>query len=225
MILPWHLANPLLFEKEKAEVEASYPNLHVHVVDDVVFVRGTFPVAHEGEVFDRYQIEIELPRGYPGSIPVVREIGGRIPCIKDFHMNPSDGTACVLLLDERWEVWPIGSSLLEFLNVPVRNFFLGQSLVERGDAWPFGHWKHGTDGIREYYAKLLGTDDVRGIKKYLEYLSKKKIKGHWPCACNSGKRLRDCHGDAVRGLSRKMPRQVASELRDRIAEMFRSSSG
>ena len=39
MSLPWHRANPSFFEKEKAEVEADYPNLHFYLVNDVVSVR------------------------------------------------------------------------------------------------------------------------------------------------------------------------------------------
>lgn len=148
MSLPWHRANPALFEKERAEVEAAYPSLHFHVVNDVVFVRGTFPTVGEGEVLDRYRIEIELPRDSLKSTPIVREVANRIPQTSDRHMNPADGTACVLLPDERWRVWPIGATLLDFLNGPVRNFFLGQSLVEAGEPWPFGQWSHGVDGKR-----------------------------------------------------------------------------
>jgi hypothetical protein len=33
-------ANPALFEKKKTEVEALYPNLHFHVVNDLVLVSG-----------------------------------------------------------------------------------------------------------------------------------------------------------------------------------------
>ncbi len=134
----------------------------------------------------------------------------------DSHMNPADGTACVLLPDERWRVWPDGSTLLRFVNGPVRNFFLGQSLVALGEKWPFGQWRHGADGIREYYAELLGTDDIRVITAYVECLSKNKIKGHWPCPCNSGRRLRDCHGDLVRDLSAKIPRKIALSSLDKL---------
>ena len=116
MSQPWHRANPALFEKEKAEVEAAYPNLHCHIASEVVFVRGTFPIVFNEGVLDRYLIEIELPREYPKSIPIIRETGGRIPRTVDRHMNPADGTACVLLPDERWRVWPHGSTLLRFLR-------------------------------------------------------------------------------------------------------------
>ena len=222
MSQPWHRANPALFEKEKTEVEAAHPNLHFEVVNDVVLVRGTFPIAFEENGLASDLIEIELPKDYPKSIPIARETDGRIPRTADRHMNPADGTACVLLPDERWRVWPHGSRLLQFLDGPVRNFFLGQSLVELGDPWPFGQWGHGANGIREYYAELVGTDDIRVITGYLDCLSKKKIKGHWPCPCRSGKRLRDCHWALVQDLTTKIPRRVVAESCEKLCERFKA---
>lgn len=214
MSRPWHLADPALFATEKSSVEAAYPNLNFHVNGDVV-VRGTLPVIFEGETLDRYLVDIELPRDYPTGVPVVREVGERIPQDADHHMS-ADGTACVLLPDERWRVWPKGSTLLQFLEGPVRNFFLGQSLFELGDAWPFGQWGHGADGIREYYSDLLATEVARVIVRYLDLLASKKIKGHRVCPCGSGKRLRDCHRSIIDDLSPKIPPEIALESSRKI---------
>jgi len=207
----WHRRNPALFEKEKSEVEAHYPELHFQAVGEVVLVRGTFPIVSDREVLDRYSVEIALARDHPKSLPSVREVGGRIPWTSDRHINRSDGTACVLLPDERWKVWPPGSTFLDFLNGPVHHFFLGQSLVEQGDPWPFGQWGHGAVGVREYYCELLGTQDTQVIRQYLECLAAKKVKGHWSCPCRSGKRLRDCHMATVLNLREKIGRKDATK--------------
>lgn len=211
--------NQSLCGKERVDVEAAYPDLHFHIENGRITLRGTFRIVFEGEVLDRYAIEIEIPPSYPRSIPIVREIGGRIPHASDFHVNPTDGTCCVILPDERWKVWPIGSSLLAFLNGPVRNFFLGQSLVELGGPWPFGQWGHGAGGIREYYSDLLGTSDVKVILRYLDCMGKKKMKGHWSCPCGSGKRLRECHWEFVQDLMTKIPRRVAMDSLNKVREM------
>jgi len=221
----WHRKDPALFEKEKSEVEAHYPELHVQAVGEVVLVRGTFPIVADREVLDRYSVEIALARDHPKSLPSVREVGGRIPWAADRHINRSDGTACVLLPDERWKVWPPGSTFLDFLNGPVHDFFLGQSLVEQGDPWPFGQWRHGAEGIREYYSELLGTQDVQAICRYLEYLSAKKIKGHWPCACRNGKRLRDCHMPALLNLREKIHRRDAARSLQALLQALCTRTG
>jgi hypothetical protein len=87
----WHRENPELYEKEKAEVEARFPNLYLAHEGDIVFVRGSFAVMFEGRVSDRYSIELQLPRDHPKSLPLVREVGGRIPHHNDRHINPADG--------------------------------------------------------------------------------------------------------------------------------------
>lgn len=206
---PWYKVNPKLLEQEKAEVQSAYPDLYFYEENGHILIRGGLPLTHEGVTLDRYLIEIELPQDYPESIPTVREVGGQIPRTVDYHIVNDKGQACLFLPDERWKVCPPGTSLLEFLNGPVRNFFLGQSLVRRGQPWPFGQWGHGARGVHEFYTEIFGTDDLATIRTYLEYLTKKRIKGHWSCPCGSGKRLRNCHFSELQDLQAKIPRSVA----------------
>jgi hypothetical protein len=218
----WHRRDPTLFVREKIEVEGHYPQLHVVVTGDQVLVRGTFPVIAEGVARDRYSVEIHLAKDHPRSLPVVREVGGRIPRTPERHIN-HDGAACVLLPDERWRVWPPGSTLLTFLQGPVHSFFLAQSLVERGDPWPFGQWGHGADGVREYYEALLHTADLQVICHYLQCLAAKEIKGHWDCPCTSGQRLRNCHMKTLIDLRGKIaPADAARSLRYLMQAIQRS---
>jgi hypothetical protein len=219
---PWHRTEPGRYAKEKAEIESAYTHLHF-VEDGVVSVRGSFPIMFEGQEFDRYVIEMKLLQDYPKSLPVVWEIGGRIPRTADFHVNPADGTACILLPDERWRIWPSGSTLLQFLDGPVRNFFLSQSLVRLGESWPFGQWDHGAKGIREYYSELLKTDDVRVIIGFLEMLTRKKIKGHWPCPCRRGTRVRECHREFINDLATKIPRSVVVNSLEKCLQEYGGS--
>jgi hypothetical protein len=214
---PWHKATPELLEQEKTEIHAAYPDLHVYEENDYILIRGSFPLLHDGVMLDRYLIEIELPQDYPESIPIVREVGGQIPRTIDYHIISDTGQACLFLPDERWRVYPRGTRLVEFLDGPVRNFFLGQSLVRRGQPWPFGQWGHGTRGIYEFYTELLRTKDLVIILRYLEYVTKEQTKGHWPCPCGSGKRLRNCHLQEMQSLRIQIPRAVA--MRSRAALM------
>ena len=206
----WHRENPSLYETEQRTVETQYPDLNLAVVGDFVHVRGAFPVMFEGHALDRYSVELQLARDHPKSLPVVREVGGRIPRHADRHIISNDGTACVLLPDERWRFWPPGAPLLNFLTGPLHSFFLAQSLVERGDPWPFGQWSHGAIGIVEFYSEMLGTKDIRMIARYLDYLASKEIKGHWPCPCHTGRRLRDCHMKLLLDLRSKIARKDAT---------------
>jgi hypothetical protein len=143
-------------------------------------------------------------------LPVVRETGGRIPRHEDRHVNASDGSACVLLPDERWRLWPPGSPLLKYLTGPLHSFFLAQTMVEEGQPWPFGHWAHGAKGVFQFYREILKTSDLRVMMTYLDYLAAKKIKGHWPCPCRNGQKLRDCHVGQLKDLREKISRKDAA---------------
>ena len=204
----WQRNDPTLYEKEKAEVEAQFPELRFVVENDIVYVRGSFPVMFEGKVLDRYSVELQLARNHPAGLPVIRETGGRIPRHIDRHIL-SNGTACVLIPDERWRLWPDGSPLLKYLTGPLHSFFLAQTMVEEGQDWPFGQWAHGAKGIFQFYRELLQTSDLRVMTTYLDYLAAKKVKGHWPCPCRNSKKLRDCHFDQVKDLRGKISRKDA----------------
>lgn len=160
-----------------------------------------------------------MARDHPKSLPLVREVAGRIPRERDRHIN-ENGTCCVLLPDERWKSWPVGAPLIDFLNGPVRSFFICQSLVEAGNPWPMEQLAHAADGIRASYSELLGTDDVIVIRGYLTCLAAKQVKGHWSCPCGSGERLRDCHLTQLLDLRKKISTADAS----RSLSYFRGSS-
>jgi hypothetical protein len=211
MSLPWHKADPSLLAKIRAEVQELYPNLHFYPQNDCVVVRGSLPIIDAGKELDRYSVEIVLLADYPNAVPLVWETGGKIPRHADHHVNKESGEACLFIPDERWKIYPPGTAFLGFLNSPVRNFFLGHSVFRRTGEWPFGQRRHGSAGILEYYGELLGTDDVTVILGYLECLSRPTLKGHWPCPCKSGKRVRDCHRPQINDLRTKIPCELAKK--------------
>ena len=200
---PWHLRDPAFFDRERSEVQQHYPDLQFRIVGEHVVVEGGFPLIVDGKVRDRYQIEITLAKDHPKSLPMVRETAERIPRVVERHMN-ANGTACVLLADERWKSWPVGAPLLQFLTGPVHNYFVCQSVVEAGDPWPMKQLPHGVDGIRMYYREMLGIEDDRMIAGFLSCLAATQVKGHWDCPCASGRRLRDCHLKMVLDLRAKI---------------------
>ena len=194
----WLKARPDLVEDVGKSLDGAFQNLHLFVIDGVAEVRGSFPVfAADGQVLDRYSIRIRFPDRYPDELPVVEEVGGRIPRTADRHVFTDSGACCVLLEETRWEVFRVGDSFRTFLEGPVQAYFLGQSLVERGEEWPFGEWSHGALGIAEYYAEILETTDLTTIRRFVNLLALSQAKGHHECFCGSGQRLRRCCRDVI----------------------------
>jgi hypothetical protein len=185
-----------------SELDSGYPNLYAYVLEDRVVVKGTFAVRDKGIELDRYTVEIRVPLRFPADLPALKEVGGRIPRTSDFHTNP-DGTACLYIEEAlSYELAKPIETLTDYLEGPVRNYFIGQSLVAKGGTWPFGEHDHGADGIKSVYSKLLGTNDTNEIRRYLQCFSQSKVKGHFDCPCGSGKRIRDCHQERLTELSK-----------------------
>lgn len=221
----WHRADPESYARMRAEVEAEYPNLNFFIdhevettiaavsskdkslvaEDGILFIRGTFPIKDEsGKSIEHFRIEAVVPPDYPETLPLVREVGGRIPRQIDRHISP-EGFACLFAPAERFIHCPEGSTLLDFLNGPVRNFFISQSIFDLTGEWPFGQRSHGIAGIAESYAEMFEVPPTPdNVVRILEFLERREIKGHWPCPCGNGKRLRDCHGPIARQLRAKM---------------------
>lgn len=204
-----------MFGKTKQEIETNYPELRLVVENDTVFLRGSFKIEEDGETLDRYLIEVEFPDDYADSLPIVREVGGRIPRIEDRHVYNSKGEICAIVPEE-WFLRPNSDSIQNFLSGPVRNFFIGQSLVEQGKPWPFGQRAHRIPGLYEAYAEILGVSDQESINRYLDLLSRDPIRRHWDCPCGNGKRLRDCHLEFVRDLQKKIQPSIARRALGRL---------
>ncbi len=189
------------------ELASEYPTLRVVSTADRVLIKGAFPVRDGAEVLDWYAVEIELASDHPKSLPRVREVGARIPWLLDRHVL-SDGTACVVLPDAYWLENPTGRvSIPGFLAGPVRDFFLGQSVVELGDPWPQGEWAHGAKGVVQHYTKMLEVNSIEQICRIL-LTTAKPLKGHLLCPCGGGRRYRDCHRAKVTVLRDRVPQHI-----------------
>ena len=134
----------------------------------------------DGRELDSFRVSIELPPNYPEDLPVVREVGGRLDWKSDLHINPENseapGTACVLIPDDRWQCFPIGSRFRVYLEGPLHNFFLAQHCVAKGEPWPFGQWDHGERGVYEYYRWLIPTESNEVVRRFLHLLAKLELK-------------------------------------------------
>jgi hypothetical protein len=198
-----------------AELQAVYPDLAVTADNDRVVVAGPFRLVDGAVEVHRYDIALELPLDFPEGVPILREVGSRIPRDADHHINP-DGTACLFVSGERWRHWPPGSSLIQFLDGPVRSYLIGQALVELGQPWPFGQRSHGAHGVLEAYGDMIGSADPQTIARYIRVLARAKLRRHRPCPCGGGRPLRDCHLMEVLTLRDNITQREAEAAQQQI---------
>ena len=221
----------LTLTEVEAAIAFAQPGLRANRNDNAIVVEGTFVVTNGSAVCDpegplaRYDVRIELSPTYPRIEPRVFETGGRITRDPDHHIN-GDGDCCVTV----WENWLATApdvGIAAYLGGPLREYFLGQFWFEKTGSWPFGERAHGVDGMEEAYADALGIPNRRkDILYHLRLLRLPRPKGHWPCPCGSGRRLRACHAADLWSLHRRIPphlaRAMLMRLQPRKGELFRA---
>jgi hypothetical protein len=205
---PWFEADPEGFAALREALADRYPALRLDVSDGVATVRGRFPLRDENSrLVDEFEIELVLPHSLTRQLPRLREVGGRVPRDPSRHIYP-DGTACLLIEEDFWSQHPEGYTILEFLEGPVRHWLVGQVLYEASGEWPWDEWEHGLKGLLRCYRELFQVNTNEQAIAFLGVLSRKRLKGHWPCPCGSGRRLRDCCVGKVRELHGRLPHRL-----------------
>ena len=111
---PWHKRQPALLEQLRQQLEVRYPDLCVLLKGDLVYLRGGFPIIHEGIELDRFQIEVTIPPTFPSCIPIVRELEGRVPLNNPDWHTYDNGSLCVIVPEE-WMINPQCDSIIAFL--------------------------------------------------------------------------------------------------------------
>lgn len=72
---------------------------------------------------------------------------------------------------------------------------------------PFGELSHGGKGISEYYKEFFETDSELVVIELLKIIIEDSYRGHMPCPCASGKRLRNCHGPKIVEIKEQQTRE------------------
>lgn len=215
------LTKLLTLEEVKTAIGFDQPKLRASANGSTILVEGSYLVferdvvaAPDGPITE-FNIKMELREGYPRHEPKVFEVGGRIPRDPDRHIN--GGGDCCVTVWEHWLTMAPDHSIAAFINGPLNEYFLGQFWVEKTGKWPFGERAHGLQGLEEAYADALEVPNKpESLLYYLRLLSQDWPKGHWPCPCGSGKKLRDCHHPRLLDMHRKVPPIMARRMLRRL---------
>lgn len=200
----WFEKSPDSLSKLETMLRTRFPNLHAFIEDGECRVRGTYALQHGEQEFDRYQLEIALPKDYPARPLRVRETGGRIPLRPDRHVF-LDGALCLGAPLALWVDLGGDFSLERMLDIPIRNFLIGNSLVEQGEPWPHDERSHGALGLVEHLRELLGTQRPMMVATFLQAVAAGGVSKHSRCPCASGRKILKCHHEGFKALRRIPP--------------------
>jgi len=210
----WYEKNPELLAKVRKIFSEDLPYFEFKTVKNRIIFMGRLELTEEGKQFDSYFVEISFPNDFPSSLPEVREMGGRLPKIKDRHVNELNSNLC-LFLPEDWyfEHGNKPFDLRFFLSGPVRDFFISQSYFEKKKKWPFGDWPHSFDGKIVFYFEKLNTKDPLLVLDFLKMIVGNSFTaGHEECICGSKMVFRKCHQKILFELRNKVPRDLLSDF-------------
>lgn len=214
MTEPWFERSPEALRELEATLRERYPNLHAFIEEGRCRIRGTYAVMDEDREIDRYRLEIALPEDYPASLPRVWETTGRIERDADRHAF-TDGALCLGTPLSLWIDLQGDFSIERVLDIPIRNFLIGNGLVEVGEPWPHNERSHGAKGLLEHLQELIGTRQPVMAATFLQAMAEGKVTKHSRCPCGSGKKLFKCHREGFNAL-----RRAPSYLLDETAQLI-----
>ena len=186
-------------EKLQEQINAliqSYPQLYVEESNnDFIQLRGMIRVfrSAKGFILDKsYAIEIFIPLCQE-ALPYVIDSKGEID--KQFIHLYTNGKLC-LETDTAIRIRFInGMDLCCWMDEFVEPYFFSYEFYQRYGCFPFGERPHGFMGTIDTYQDLLhGSSPLETIKLITYAVNTPAYRGHALCPCQSGMKLRNCHG-------------------------------
>jgi len=211
---PWHASSPSLFAAERSVLHQRCPDPVVSVAAGLVVAAGRLAVhGADGELLGGYLVEIRFPRDYPDWVPDLYMRQPGVACVGERHIERS-GRACLCLPHEVPSYFPDGIAVAPFLDRLVSPWLLGQAHFDRFGNWPYPGRSHGFDGVLEGLGEMLGCQNPATVARFAPCLvSEEDPKGHLPCPCGSGRRLRACHRDVVLSVRTAVPERARAVYR------------
>ena len=182
-----------------------------------------FRADHSGGpvIEDNYTLSIRVPNRFPDGLPVVKEVGGRIPHHADHHVY-DDGSLCLGSPLRLRLIAAEEGRLSGFAIACIVPFLYAASHRSRfGGSLPFGELAHGAAGVFDDYMDLLGLDTPQKVVVALELMGmKNRLANKRQCPCGCGQRLGVCQfNETVREIRQRLGRVV---LRAMVPHLRRS---
>lgn len=146
-----------------------------------------------GVVFDRERkIKLNVPFTFPLAIPTlfINELPEGIS-----HVY-KDNSTCVATIGEIVQFLIQNPYISDYIDKFVNSFLFTVDWYCEYETYPFGEREHGYKGLFSYYKRDWGLN-LEQFKKMSFLVYNKTYRGHSPCFCDSGEKLRNCHGEKI----------------------------
>jgi hypothetical protein len=210
--------------EEITALVALQPLLTVISAKEDVLISGKYKICNQidDEVFEDYfALEIHIPNNFPGDIPKVKTIDGRIRADNYKGHIYSNGEFCLETNTAMAAYLQNTPSLLGFLTKYLDTYLCGFLYYRKHKQLPFGEHRHGGFGLLDYYCELFETSDIKIAFMLLDCLVNRNLKGHIQCPCQSGLRYRNCHRERINELKESgLFERYKTDLITIVAEVY-----
>lgn len=185
-----------LIESQYLDSKIKYPGLSLIQSENIPIVRGPldFSAEFDSETINSiFTVEITFPDNFPKYPPIAKEVGGCIP--QEFHKFSNEclclGAPAIVNMN-----FAKDPTLLGFIEKILIPYLYSFCYWEKHGVMPYGEL-HGEEGIFESYKELFKTSSDYVTLQLLKILAEDNYRGHLPCHCKSGKKVRNCHGTVL----------------------------
>jgi len=182
-------------EEQCLELRRKYQYLYLVTRAKKQYIIGSIFIDDQGSK-DSYEIEICIPKNFPRQIPLVTEVGSKIP--QTYHRNAD--SLCLEIPLTEWEIYHKDKTLLNYVDNLVFPYLVAYGRFARGDGEPAQH-AHGVRGKIDDYSKRFNTNNLVIVLDLLRFLFPRNYREDRLCPCGSQLRLCECHGAILSTLN------------------------
>ena len=139
----------------------------------------------------KYSLSIIVPKSY--ELPYVIDHGG---IDEDYQHRYQNGKLCLATDIDIVMSLEKDPSLVNWMKSFVEPYYATYEYYKRYGEFPYGDREHGEYGIIQSYMDIFSVDDRQALC-LLNMIVNETYRGHHLCPCESGKKIRNCHGEMV----------------------------
>lgn len=193
----------MTIEKRIQEFLDYYQDMHiVNETGEYTEISGNIHIHRSIEpyVMDKnYELSVFIPI-YDGEFPYVIDRSGSIE--KDYPHRYSDGKLCLATEIDMVMEFENNPSLVNWMQKFVEPYYVIYGYYKRYGEYPEGDRTHGEDGIVQSYMDIFSVNGTHSVLLLNEIVNE-EYRGHRLCPCDSGEKLRNCHGEMVLRFKRR----------------------
>jgi SEC-C motif len=188
----------------KADLEnaiKTYPTLKIEKEGLIYLLVGQFNLYYpDGELLEEFNVKIKF-YNFPFVLPNVWETGGKIERIADRHVNTADHSLCLVVEPDAILICKRGINAIRFLDEILRPHLAMQAHFFYEGKYPVGEFKHGFEGIIERLKEMVNSNNIDFIAQSIKFALSYRLSRNQFCYCNSGKKYKNCHLQAIEKLN------------------------